>query len=98
VITSPGVNETLSGTVQVLGTAIHENFQYYKVEYAPGSGVDPNQNFAYLTDSRVSVADGVLAVFDSTGLDNGAYTIKLTVVDNTGNFPPPCTVSVVVQN
>lgn len=98
VITAPGVNQTVSGTVEVRGTATHERFLYYKVEYASGSGGDPNASFAFLTDSRVSVVDGVLAVFDSTNLDNGAYTIKLTVVDNTGNFPPPCTVPIFIQN
>ncbi len=98
VISSPGVNQTLSGSVEVRGTAVHERFQYYKVEYAAGSGVDPNESFAYLVDSRVPVSEGVLATLDSTGLSNGAYTIKLTVVDNTGNFPPPCTVSVFVRN
>lgn len=97
-ITSPGVNEVVSGTVNILGTATHPNFLYYKVEYAPGAGVSPDDSFAYLFDAREQVQGGVLATFDSTQFDNGPYTFMLTVVDNTGNFPPPCTVSVVVQN
>jgi hypothetical protein len=98
VITSPGVNQVLSGTAQILGTATHENFQYYKVEYAQGADIDPNNSFAYLADARVQVVGGLLAAFDSSNLSNGAYTIKLTVVDTSGNFPPPCTVSVVIEN
>ncbi|HXF60858.1 MAG TPA: hypothetical protein VNK95_04535 [Caldilineaceae bacterium] len=98
VITAPGVNQTVSGMVDVIGSATHENFQYYKLEYAPGAGVSPDANFAYLTDARVPVSNGVLASFDSTMLDNGDYTLKLTVVDNTGNFPPPCTVSIRIFN
>ncbi|MCC6454878.1 MAG: hypothetical protein IT328_08055 [Caldilineaceae bacterium] len=98
VITSPGVNQVLSGTAQILGTATHENFQYYKVEYAQGADIDPNNTFAYLADARVQVIGGLLATFDSSNLSNGAYTIKLTVVDTSGNFPPPCTVTVVIEN
>jgi hypothetical protein len=97
-ITTPGVNQVLSGRVNVIGTAAHENFQYYKVEYAQGADVDPNGSFAYLDDGRVQVIGSLLATFNSNNFSNGAYTIKLTVVDNSGNFPPPCTVSVVIRN
>jgi hypothetical protein len=98
VITAPGTNQTVSGMVDVVGSATHENFQYYKLEYASGAGVSPDAGFAYLTDARVPVSNGVLASFDSTTLDNGDYTLKLTVVDNTGNFPPPCTVTIRIFN
>lgn len=97
-IIAPGVGQTVSGMVNILGTATHENFQYYKVEYASGTDVDPNSDFAYLGGERVQVTGSVLASFDSAEFDNGAYTLKLTVVDNLGNFPPPCTVSIVVAN
>ena len=55
VITAPGVGEVVSGTAQILGTAAHENFLYYKVEYAPGENVEPDATFSYLADSRVQV-------------------------------------------
>jgi hypothetical protein len=97
-ITTPGVGQILSGTVEIVGTATHENFQYYKVEYAPGENIDPNNDFSYLADARVQVTGGLLASFNSADFVNGAYTIKLTVVDNSGNFPPPCTVSAVIEN
>ena len=97
-ITLPGVNQVLSGKVNIIGTASHENFLYYKVEYAEGADVDPNDTFSYLADARVQVVGALLAAFDTTNFVNGPYTIKLTVVDNSGNFPPPCTVSVVIAN
>jgi hypothetical protein len=83
-----------------LGTATHENFLYYKVEYAPGEDVDAGAEgvFAYLGDARVQVTGGLLVSFNSANLDNGAYTLRLTVVDASGNFPPPCTVNIVVAN
>jgi hypothetical protein len=98
VIASPGVGEVLAGVINILGTATHENFFYYKVEYAPGENVDPNDTFYYLADARVQVTGGLLTSFNTAVLDNGAYTFKLTVVDNSGNFPPPCTVSVRIEN
>jgi hypothetical protein len=88
----------VSGNVNILGTATHENFQYYKIEYASGANVDPNAAYAYLGGANVQVTGGLLASFDSTILDNGAYTLKLMVVDRDGNFPPPCTVTVVIAN
>jgi hypothetical protein len=98
VITSPGVNQVVSGTVEVIGTAAHERFQYYKLEYAPGADADATATFAFLSEARVPVNGGVLTSFDSASLGNGVYTLRLTVVDNTGNFPPPCMVTVVIAN
>ena len=98
VIVAPGVGQVISGDVNILGTATHEEFQYYKGEYAPGADIDPNETFVYLADARTQVTGGILATFDSTIVDNGDYTLKLTVVDRVGNFPPPCTVSVVIAN
>lgn len=98
VITSPGVNEVVSGDVTMTGTAVHETFDYYKIEYAEGADPDNTGEYAFLTDGRVQVSDGELATFDSTELTNGTYTLRLSVVDNTGNFPPPCAVTIVIEN
>jgi len=98
IIVSPGVGQVVSAEVNVLGTATHENFGYYKVEYAQGENVDPDGAYAYLGGGTKPVTGGLLTSFDSTTFDNGPYTLKLTVVDSVGNFPPPCTVSVVVNN
>ena len=91
-ITSPGVNQTLAGVVPVNGTATHENFQYYKLEYLAGGA------YNYFDGANNPVVGGRLGVFDTTSLPNGAYTIRIVVVDNTGNFPVPCEVPVVIQN
>ncbi len=98
VIFTPGANAVISGTVEIFGTAQHENFQYYKLEYAQGAAVDPTAEFAFLTDVTQPVVEGLLATVDTTVLDNGPYTLRLTVVDRTGNFPPPCTVTVQIEN
>lgn len=93
VISGPGINQVVSGVANITGSATHESFQYYKLEYAQAGG-----GFTYFGGGNVQIGGGVLGNLDTTGLPNGEYTIRLTVVDQTGNFPPPCDVTVVVQN
>jgi hypothetical protein len=97
VITAPAAGEVISGTTEVYGTANHERFSYYKLEYMQ-VGAEADGEFAFLMDSRQNVIDGLLAQLDTTELDNGTYVLRLTVVDNTGNFPPPCSVPVEIAN
>ncbi|RIK36632.1 MAG: hypothetical protein DCC55_26705 [Chloroflexi bacterium] len=98
VIVFPGVNQTLAGTVDIVGSATHENFQYYKLEYAIGADASPAADYFWFGGGNSPVESGVLAPFDTQELPNGAYTVRLTVVDNTGNFPAPCSVTVQVEN
>lgn len=96
IITSPGVGQVIGGVTGVTGTATHEAFQYFKLEYAPGANA--GGGYVYFDGSNVQINGGLLGNLDTTALPNGDYTIRLTVVDQTGNFPPPCDVSVVIQN
>ncbi|MCB9137958.1 MAG: hypothetical protein H6642_06390 [Caldilineaceae bacterium] len=90
----PGNNETVSGFINVVGSATHEQFQYYKIEYAPAG----TENYAYITGGNSPVTNGVLGSIDTTSLPNGAWTLRLIVVDQTGNFPDPCQVTILVEN
>jgi hypothetical protein len=94
VISSPGNNQAISGIASVVGTASHEQFQFYKIEYAPAG----TEAFNYLEGGGSPVSNGVLITFDTTALSNGAWTLRLVVVDQTGNFPTPCQVTVQIQN
>ncbi len=95
-IVSPGMNQNVSGSVAVVGTAKIENFQFYKVEFAAGDPPDPNA-WAVIGDVvRQPVENGVLATWPAGAFPPGVYWLRLTVVDITGNFPPPCDVRVVV--
>lgn len=96
IIASPGNGAVVNGVFTLTGTATHEQFSYYKVEFAPGANAEGG--FTYLADGRSPVFNGALASVDTRGLGNGPWTFQLTVVDQTGNFPPPCRVSVTVQN
>jgi hypothetical protein len=95
-ISGPGVGQVVSGVTPISGVANHENFQFYKLEFAPGANA--GGGFTYFGGGQVQIGGGVLGNLDTTVLPNGEYTIRLTVVDQVGNFPPPCDVTVVVQN
>lgn len=104
-IASPGINQTVSGLVPITGRATHEQFDFYKLEFAPGNNA--GQGFTWFdgSDRTASggakgppVENGTLGHLNSAGLANGAYTIRLTVVDTSSNYPTPCQVTINVRN
>ena len=95
-IVSPGNGAVVSGFVSMVGTAQHDQFNFYKLEYAPGN--DASQGFAYFDGGQSQVVGGLLGSFNSAGYDNGVYTLRLVVVDTSGNYPLPCRVTITVQN
>ena len=44
------------------------------------------------------MSSGRLETFNSNAYPAGTYTLRLVVVDTTGNYPEPCKVTVVVQH
>jgi len=95
-IISPGMNAVVSGWVTISGTANHAQFQFYKVEYGIGENPSTWNSVGDLHHSPV--VGGQLAGIDTSALPNGAAWFRLTVVDQTGNFPAPCSVRVVISN
>ncbi|MCB0113879.1 MAG: hypothetical protein R2873_14025 [Caldilineaceae bacterium] len=95
-IVSPGNGAVVSGSVAIVGTAQHDQFSYYKLEFAPGSNA--GQGYVYFDGGQSPVSGGLLGNLNSAGLGNGIYTIQLVVVDATGNYPQPCRVTLTVQN
>jgi LysM repeat protein len=85
-------DSTLRGTFAIIGTAQHDNFQFYKIEIR-ADGSDLWQN---IVTRSTPVEGGVLATFNTALLPSGLYWLRLTVVDKTGNFPPPCEVRVIL--
>ena len=90
------MNQVVSGIVPIVGSASHEAFNFYKLEFAPGANADGG--YVYFDGTSRQVTGGVLGNFNSTGIANGMYTIQLVVVDQSANYPPPCRVTITVQN
>jgi tetratricopeptide (TPR) repeat protein len=95
VITSPSDGDTVSGLLEIRGSARIDQFQYYKVEL--GIGEEPTTWSVIGDISAVPVVDGVLATLDTGRLPEGTYTLRLTVVDNTGNLTPPHRVRIILR-
>lgn len=93
-ITSPGNNAVLSGVIDIIGTAQDPKFNFYKVEYAPTDTME----FVYYSGSETPISEWILGSFDTTIFPNGDYVLRLVVVDETGNYPPPCQVRVKIAN
>jgi hypothetical protein len=83
-ISVPAPHAELRGSVTVRGTAIADDFQFYKLEFGPGDSPPRWSVIGGLHNIRVT--NGTLGTWDVGALPPGAYTLKLTVVDNTGNF------------
>ncbi len=93
-ISSPAAGSTVSGTVSITGVANIENFQFYKVEIGQG---DSPAAYAVLSDvRREPVNGGTLETWNTGPYPAGPYWLRLVVVDQTGNFPQPCAVRVIV--
>jgi hypothetical protein len=92
----PGENETISGDLNMIGTAKHGNFQFYKIEAAPGANA--SGGWQHMHGGNAPVENGLLATINTRNLANGLWTLQLVVVDQTGNFISPCKVTVTVQN
>jgi hypothetical protein len=95
-VTSPVPGATVSKSVQILGTADIQDFEYFKVEYTSPAKPDA---WTVVTDlHRRPVTGGLLDIWDTSAFPNGVYNLRLVVVDKTGNYPKPCEVRVAVSN
>ncbi len=84
-IIHPAPDTTISGQVSVLGTANIENFQNYKLEWWGEGGSGWN----YLLERFEPVIDDELLMLDTRTVPAGMYGLRLTVIDQTGNYLDP---------
>lgn len=87
-ITSPSQGQAVNegATIDIVGTANDADFDFYILQYAPG--VSPSTGFVDITPAQVTtpVLNGPLGSWDTTGLDEGLYTVRLFVMDLAGHF------------
>ena len=93
-ITSLTDNGTVSGLIEIRGTATDTQLQYWKVEYRPEASTAYDQ----LSQSDKGITDDVIARLSTKTIPNGVYFIRLVIVKKDGNFPTPCEFRVRVQN
>jgi len=88
------MNAQIHGIVPIVGTASIANFSFFKVEY--GAGEKPTEWHSISPPHHNAVVNGTLDVWNTAGFPPGVYILRLTVVDRTSNFPPPCSVRTVI--
>jgi len=83
-ITEPSSGQILSEVAAIRGTAEDLNFSIGHLYY--GQGVSPTA-WSLIGDvlSPVGPSAGLLVNWDTSGVSNGVYTIRLTVCDDAGN-------------
>lgn len=78
-ITSPTLNSTVEGAINITGQATDLNFDYYYLEYSKDG-----TNYTRFATSGTAQPGGLLGRWDSSNL-SGSYFIRLTVKDKAGN-------------
>ncbi|MHB1355297.1 MAG: hypothetical protein ACYCZF_04880 [Anaerolineae bacterium] len=95
-IFSPGMDEVVSGQISIIGSARNAQFQFYKVEISVS---DQPGEWRVIGDlHRQPVSEGFLESLNTAALPNGTCWLQLSVVDQSGNFPPPCRVRIIIRN
>ncbi|MCW1967263.1 MAG: hypothetical protein KIH69_003975 [Anaerolineae bacterium] len=95
-ISSPGAGSTVRGTVTLFGTAIHDNFSYYKFELLDGRCTN---GVCHIASLYAPVYGGALLQWDTRRIPNGRYLLRLAVIDrNGGGYPQVAVISVNIAN
>ena len=93
-ITFPSVDRTVSGDIQVLGTANRPDLKSWKIEYRPAS----TSAFTELNKSSQAIKDAALARLSTKSLPNGTYWLRLSVLGKEHVFVAPCQVRFKIAN
>jgi hypothetical protein len=97
VITTPLDGATVSGIVPILGTAAHPQFLRYELAFA----YSPNPTGTWFTlqdPVKTPVVNEVLGRWDTTGISDGVYTLRLRVYWTDRSFLEAFARDVRVQN
>jgi hypothetical protein len=91
-ITSPADGDTISGTVEIIGTVNIEDFGSYKYEFSPTGAVD----WVTIAAGNSLKLDENLGYWYTSALQPGIYYLQLVPLDNVGEELSPCIISVEV--
>ena len=91
-ITSPRNGETVSGTVELMGSVNVENFGSYKYEFTNTGAI----NWTTIAANNTLKLDESLGFWYTSNLTPGTYLLQLVPLDNTGEELTPCIIAVEV--
>ena len=90
-ILEPEDGDTVSGLVELVGTANIANFAFYKFEIRP---LGAATGWRPVGADTQPVVEDTLGVWDTSLLPAGDYALRLVVTDTQGNAPMPCVIRV----
>jgi len=93
IITSPAMGVWVQGCLPITGTAYDAHLERYAVDRRPAGG----GSWTPIHISTTAVMDDLLATWDTAGVDDGSYVIRLTVTDTVG-YVSTDAVTVTVDN
>lgn len=85
-ITSPRDRAPVRGQVPIEGSAVHAQFQKYELHYAPEPNPSDEWKPVGASPFGVPVIQGRLALWDTTLIPDGLYSLRLRVVRLDGNY------------
>jgi hypothetical protein len=91
-ITSPANGQTVSGTVELIGSVNVENFGSYKYEFSNTGSI----NWTTIAANNSLKLNESLGYWYTSNLTPGTYLLQLVPLDNTGEEMTPCIVAVEV--
>jgi hypothetical protein len=98
IINYPGDNEIVRGIISITGSATHPAFDRFQVAYA-SEPVTRNDAWVTIGIERTDqVVNGELAIWDTTTVPDGSYSLRLRVIRRDGNYSEIEVKQVVVAN
>jgi hypothetical protein len=97
-ISFPGDNEVVRGVISITGSAAHPAFDRFQVSYAREPVAGNNAWVAVGIERQDPVINGELAIWDTTTVPDGSYSLRLRVIRRDGNYSEIETNQVVVAN
>jgi hypothetical protein len=85
-ITSPRDRASVHGLVPVEGSAAHSQFQKYELHYGPEPNAGDQWTPVGGSPFTVPVVQGRLALWDTTVIPDGLYSLRLRIVRLDGNY------------
>jgi hypothetical protein len=84
IITAPADGQQLQGTISVVGSANHPDFNRYELAFGP----EPNPNDAWqvFNTGQQPVDNNVLGVWNTNTVADGTYSLRLRVVRKDSNY------------
>jgi len=95
-IRSPQAGEALQGQVTITGNSNVAGFVLVEVSFSYAN--DPTNTWFLITSSSQPVAQGTLAVWDTTTITDGLYTLRLRVTLADGSYVDVTVLDLRVRN